>query len=75
MDDDNTPTADIWADEGKISLVIRHSTVIEYEGELVPGLAFSPIQALDFAQTLIEAVKTAVSGMPAEPEEPGDGDK
>lgn len=52
--EDPTPIADVWADSGCVSLVIRNASIIEYEGELTPGVALTPVGAMKLAEALLE---------------------
>lgn len=54
------PEVSIWVDDGFVSMVIRKATVIENEGELVPGLALNPYKAVELAETLLGAARKAM---------------
>jgi hypothetical protein len=56
------PTADVWADDGKVSMVIVNASIIEYQGNLVPGLALSVSGAMKFAETILEKAREAMEG-------------
>lgn len=62
MPEDNEPTPEVatWVDEGFVSLVVRGATVIEFEGELVPGLALNPYKAIEVAEMLLAAARKAM---------------
>lgn len=50
----------MWVDDGFVSLVVRKATVIEFEGELVPGLALNPYKAIEVAEMLVSAARKAM---------------
>lgn len=58
----NDPSIDIWLlrdaelEEGKIGIIIRDASVIEHDGELVPGLALTIPQAITLSQSILEHV-------------------
>lgn len=58
--DADYPTADVWEDDGQISMVIVNASIIEYNGNLVPGLALSPVGAIKFAEAILEKARNAL---------------
>lgn len=55
------PVLDTWVQDGMIALVIRNSSIIESQGELVPGMSLSIPAALGVIANLAEQIKAALS--------------
>lgn len=61
-DTDGKPTTLLWADYevGTVCLIIESATVIEHNGNLVPGVQFKPANAVEFAMAILEKVKDLI---------------
>lgn len=57
---DDSPIADTWSDEDRVCLVIKSASIIEYQGELTPGLAMSPVQAIQLAEHILQHAREAM---------------
>lgn len=54
------PTIDAWVDEDHVKLVITNPSIVEYEGELVPGLELPLSQVLHLISAFTQHALTLV---------------
>lgn len=47
------PEVLVWNQDGRICLSIKNATIMEHEGKLVAGMAFTPLNAINVARVLL----------------------
>ncbi len=60
--EEQTPRVDTWAADGKVALIIVRASIIEYEGDLVPGLNLTVRGAMELARDLLSHATKAEDG-------------
>lgn len=55
------PILDTWVQDGMIAMVIRNASIIESQGELVPGMSLSIPAALGVIANLTGQIMAALS--------------
>ncbi len=50
----------VWAAGGVVNVVIERAQIVEFQGDLVPGMAFAPMEAIEFAEMLMRKAREAM---------------